>query len=347
LRILMKFRFVLLVAILALPFVLSQFSLKAEESCFDKSLHHTGQGMRYWYEAPGGFMDVTKIPYDDLDCKTCHVQSCDPCHTEPKDGQCTYSSEKAKSNETCTACHTREALTLKFGKEANALDVHFAKEMSCSGCHGPMDVHGEGKAFNSMRDPGAVDASCSSCHEVKDDIRAHQIHTENLDCAACHVKNTTACMNCHFDGFLATGSRKGMFFPLEKWTMLVNYEGKVTTGTVMSIVYKDNKFLLYAPYFSHSVQKKGRQCSDCHANAAALLMKEGKTVPMIELKEGKITHWEGVVPTVPEKLSYVYFNKSGDKWVPIKNDREVKVQFVGHGQPLSEEQLKKLYMTVK
>ena len=46
-------------------------------SFFQKSLHATGEGMRYWYEEQGGFMAVTKIRYAQLSCKNCHVQSCD------------------------------------------------------------------------------------------------------------------------------------------------------------------------------------------------------------------------------------------------------------------------------
>lgn len=38
-------------------------------SFFTKSLHFTGEGMRYWYEEAGGFMRITGIPYRDLDCK--------------------------------------------------------------------------------------------------------------------------------------------------------------------------------------------------------------------------------------------------------------------------------------
>jgi hypothetical protein len=45
----------------------------ADEYDLSKSLHYTGEGMRYWYEEPGGFMDVTRIPYNELDCSSCHV----------------------------------------------------------------------------------------------------------------------------------------------------------------------------------------------------------------------------------------------------------------------------------
>jgi hypothetical protein len=341
-RLLMGLPFLLIIVM-----VLPQLGVGADEPCFNKSLHYTGAGMRHWYETEGGFMDVTKIPYDDLDCKSCHVKSCDPCHVEKTEGACAYSAETAKKSETCLKCHTRENLTIQYGKGSNMLDVHFATGMACGDCHKSEDVHGQGKVYKSMRDPGAVGTECADCHEITDDIRAHKVHSKNVDCAACHIKNTTACMNCHFDGFLETGSRKGMFLPLEKWTFLVNYEGKVTTGTVMSLVYKDNKFLVYAPYFSHSVQKKGRECSDCHGNAAAALMKEGKSVPVMQFKDGKAVHWEGVIPAVPEKLSYAYLNKVDDKWVPIKNDRTATVQFAGYGKPLTEDQLKKLYMSIK
>ena len=53
-------------------------------SFFTNSLHYTGEGMRRWYEEEGGFMEITKIPYDQLNCKSCHVKSCDQCHLAKK-----------------------------------------------------------------------------------------------------------------------------------------------------------------------------------------------------------------------------------------------------------------------
>lgn len=319
----------------------------AEEPCFFRSLHHTGEGMRYWYEAPGGFMEITGIPYRELDCKNCHVESCDPCHAEKKDETCLYTTGKAKEMDTCLKCHSRERLTMTFSKQRNAPDVHFSKGMVCADCHKSKDVHGDGRSYASMRAPGAVGASCDDCHELSDDIRSHKVHKGKLDCSACHVENTTACMNCHFDGFLATGSRKGRFLPLQQWMLLINHEEKVTSGAAMSMVYKDKKFILYAPYFSHAIQAKGRVCGDCHANSAMKLLDAGKSVPMLEFRDGKAVHWEGVVPTVPDRLSYVYLNKVGDKWVPIEEKGETKIQFVGYGKPLTESQLKKLSMPLE
>jgi len=60
-----------------------------QQDCFSSSLHHTGEGMRYWYEAKDGFMTLTGIPYDKLACKQCHSKGCGDCHfKKTKDGIC-------------------------------------------------------------------------------------------------------------------------------------------------------------------------------------------------------------------------------------------------------------------
>lgn len=313
-----------------------------EESFFSKSLHHTGEGMRYWYEEQGGFMDVTGIPYDKLDCKSCHVKTCDACHTQKVGDTHFFSVVKAYDSDTCLACHSREGLTFKMGKEKGNLDVHVEKGMACANCHKGEDVHGNGTFHKSMRDVAAVKVSCTTCHTVNMEVDAHEVHGGSLDCSACHVDNTVACMNCHFDTFLETGSRKGTFFPMQSWTLLINYNGKVTSGTAMSLVYKDKKFILYTPYFTHAVNAKAKGCGECHANTAMKLIEEGKSVPMMAFKDGKVVNWEGVVPVAPDKLEWVYLNKKGDKWVPIETKEAAKVQFVGYGTPLTKDQLEKL-----
>ena len=314
-----------------------------EESFFSKSLHHTGEGMRYWYEEQGGFMDITKIPYNELDCKNCHVKNCDACHAQKIGDTSLFSVAKAYNmDETCLPCHSREGLTFKMGREKGNLDVHIDKGMVCANCHKGEDVHGNGTLHKTMRDVQAVKVSCATCHTADKEIVAHDVHGDKLDCSACHVDNTIACMNCHFDTFLETGSRKGNFFPMQDWTLLINYNGKVTAATAMSMVYKDEKFVLYAPYFTHAIKAKGKNCVECHANPAMKLIQDGKSVPMMAFKDGKVVNWEGVAPVVPEKLEWVYLNKVGDKWVAIENDEAEKVQFVGYGTPLTKEQLESL-----
>jgi hypothetical protein len=313
-----------------------------EKSFFSDSLHHTGEGMRYWYEEKGGFMDITNIPYEELDCKSCHIKTCDACHTQKIGETCLFTVNKAYEMDTCLSCHSRENLTFNMGKQKGNLDVHIERGMVCANCHKGEDVHGSGKSHHSMRDIGAVKVSCTTCHAADMEITAHEVHESKLDCSACHVDNTTACMNCHFDTFLKTGSRKGTFFPLQNWTLLINYNGKVTAATAMSLVYKDKKFMLYAPYFTHAVDAKAKTCGECHDNSAMKLIEGGKSVPMMSFKDGKVVNWEGVVPVVPDKLDWVYLNKVGDKWVPIENDDAAKIQFVVYGTSLTKEQLEKM-----
>jgi len=317
-----------------------------EQSFFEKSLHYTGEGMRYCYEREDGLMSITGIPYKELDCKNCHVRTCDACHAEQKGKEFLYTNAKAKEMKTCLQCHSREGLTFKLGKEKGNLDVHVAQGMSCADCHKGEDVHGDGNFYKSMRAPDALKVSCVTCHTVDRTIEAHVVHGEKLDCAACHVSNTVSCMNCHFDTFLKTGSRKGTFFPMQSWLLLINYEGKVTSGTAMSIVSKNKKFIVYAPYFTHAIQKKGRECGQCHATAAMELIGKGKSVPMMVFKDGKVENWNGVAPAVHEKLKWVYLNKEGDTWVPLKSKAPAQVQW-WYGKPLTEEQIKKLRESYK
>jgi len=319
---------------------------KNDRSCFSQSLHYTGEGMRYWYEEPNGLMSLTAIPYDQLSCKNCHVKSCDTCHAEKKEGKCTYGLQKARQMETCLACHTRTKAVFAAGKEQGALDVHIAAGMVCTDCHKAGDVHGDGQFRHSMRDDGAVAVSCTSCHDPNElkKVRDHKVHRRaKLDCTACHVSNSVTCLNCHIDSFIKTKTKKGNFLPpSQDWLLLINYKDKVTAGTVQTAVYKDKKFIAYAPYFTHSIQKEARKCKDCHRNEATRLIKEGKSIPMAEFKDGQMVSFKGVVPLVPDKLTWDFLKKDGDKWVRIDSNEPAKVQFVGHGRPLTEKQLKKM-----
>ena len=77
-------------------------------------------------------------------------------------------------------------------------------------------------------------------------------------------------------------------------------------------------------------------------------MSKGNTVTVVDFKNGKVVPWKGVVPVVPDKLNWVYLNKIGkNKWVPVKDDRDAKVQFAAYGKPLTNEQFEKLAKDVK
>lgn len=318
------------------------------KSCFYSSLHHAGEGMRYWYEENGGFMDVTGIPYSNLDCKNCHIKSCEQCHAVKEGDKCSYSLKKAKDTQTCLTCHSRAKVTFKLCREKKTLDVHIANGMGCVDCHKGDDVHGDGTFYKTMRDEGAVKVACKNCHEDKGDIRSHTVHKGKLDCAACHIANTTSCLNCHFDKFIEEGTRKGNFFPpCQDWVILVNYKGKVTSGNVQTLLYKDKKFVTYAPYFTHAVQSKARECKDCHANKAVKRLRRGKSIQMAKFKENHMISWNGVVPLVVDKLKWDFAYKKGDKWIGFKSKEKTVVQLSCYAEPLTPEQLKKLAIPYK
>jgi hypothetical protein len=349
---------VVMILALALSLVTCTSSRATEPPCpclwsfYNQSLHFTGNGMRYWYEEPNGFMSITNIPYNQLDCKSCHVRSCDECHAIQNGPAMQFSKRKTKDMNTCMKCHSREGLTFKFDKAADDLDVHIAADMVCADCHYQCDVHGDGRFKPSMRHPypKGVCASCKGCHVYQKkpspvfdpNTPSHKTHGDKLNCSACHVTNTMVCYNCHFDSALKTG-KKGNFVPVKDWLLLMNYNGQVTSGSVMTLVYQDKKFIAYVPYFTHSVSPEGRSCKDCHRNKAVLQIEKGHTVPVMDFKNGKVAPWKGVVPLIPDKLQWVYLNKIGEnKWVPIEDGKKAKVQFAAYGKPLTKEQLDKL-----
>jgi hypothetical protein len=322
---------------------------KNQETCFSKSLHYTAEGMRYWYEKDDGLKSITNVPYNQLSCQNCHVKSCDVCHASKQDQKCSYSVEKAKDMETCLTCHARAKATFEVGKNKGCLDVHIAAGMVCADCHKGQDVHGDGTFYHSMRDEGAVKAECTTCHTPKaEEIRPHTVHRDKLDCAACHVSNSMSCLNCHIANFAKTGTKEGNFLPpVQDWLLLVNYKGKITAGSAQTAVYNDKKFIAYAPYFTHAIQAKAKDCADCHGNAAMKLIQQGQSVPMAEFKDGKMVSWQGVVPLVPDQLQWSFLDKVGNEWVPIQNDQPTKIQLVGYGEPLTEEQIKKMGIPFK
>jgi len=319
-------------------------------SSFTRSLHFTGNGMKYWYQEPNGFMSLTGIPYENLGCKSCHVKSCDTCHAMEKKGRVIFSSSKAKKIQTCFQCHTREKLTFKKDKAKGKLDVHRKAGMVCADCHNQYEIHGDGKRHLSMRDSGVPRTNCRDCHtetesgkiQYNGDLLSHRIHGNKLDCAACHVSGSMTCYNCHFDSVLKSGHKKGNFVPIKSWTLLINYNGQVTSGSVMTIVYQDKKFVAYVPYFSHSVSSKGRTCQDCHGNKAVTTIEKKGKIDVVGYKDGQITSHEGVVPVVPEKLEWTFFDKTKKGWRPIKSKSKVNTQFAVYGKPLNQQQYQML-----
>lgn len=335
--------------------VLAEMNSQCLTSFFTKSLHFTGQGMHYWYEKEGGFKALTGISYRELDCNRCHVKSCDTCHSKSQNGKAVFSKSKALGMNTCMPCHGGQGLTFRFDGERKRLDVHVAAGMVCADCHGGSDVHGDGQSRNSMRETGAVEAHCTNCHVDQEskssaydpESISHSLHRESLDCAACHVQNSMACYNCHFDRYLETQKREGNFVPMNSWMLLVNYEGKVTSGSVMTLTYKDRNFIAYFPYFTHSVTARGRDCNACHRNRAVLQMEKDQSVTVVDFRDGKLVPWRGVVPWIEGGLEWTFLDRTEDGWQPVSEKAPPHVQRAGYADPLTEEQYEILKQEVR
>jgi hypothetical protein len=320
---------------------------KKSGDCFYlNSLHYTTRGMAYWYDkANGGLETLTGIPYSSpkLDCLNCHVKSCDVCHKTGEGEKVSYSLKAAQNQETCLKCHKREKTIMKLDKDANLEDVHFGRQMQCKNCHTARDVHGDGKEYNSMKQPGALDAKCENCHKSVKETTSHNIHREKLDCKACHVRHVVSCSNCHMGTLV--NEKKRVDIKLSGWVFLMNYNGKVTSATTQNFVVPDNKtFIMFAPQNSHSVMKEGRKCGDCHGTEIVKQVQKGK-LTLTWLENNILKNIKGVIP-VTDSADYecVYQDFKDDKWIPIVNAPKPVVHYAGYGTPLTKEQLRKLAM---
>jgi len=314
-----------------------------ECSFFDTSLHKTGEGMRYWYEEEGGFMEITGIPYKELGCKHCHVKSCDQCHAEEAGDQTMrFSVDKSRKSDTCLVCHVRATAAMGFDKQAGFTDVHFGAGMACADCHKGKDVHGDGKFRHSMRAVDSVNVGCEDCHPREDlsDEDYHTVHDGKLHCNACHVTGSMTCNNCHFDEFLRTGVKKGKSIPSKSWVLLVNYQGQVTSGNAQTLTGKGKTFVAYAPYYTHSVTKQGRTCDACHGSEHVKTIVDGKSVKITDFVDGTLVPAEGIIPLVPGQIEWAWLDMGENKpWTKMQNPPKPQVQIVGYGKPLTEEQI--------
>ena len=335
---------------------------KVEEvkKVFATSLHYTRKGKETFYSAEnGGFEKLTGIPIEKLGCKKCHAKTkadgtpikaeeyepdCYDCHKTPGD---------EVSDEVCLGCHGRQAVEIKLGKKMPELfsDVHRKAGLKCVDCHSAEDVHGDGKEYNSMLE-GAIKAKCENCHELARNA-AHLIHRDKVDCKACHVKTVIACYNCHLDS-LVEAHVKRPYAPLGGFKILMNFDGKVTSATLMALKYENKTFYVVAPFFSHTVTKDV-SCTDCHDSKALKEYDEtGKIVLTKWNESSKKLEWKkGVIPLVPdwrEAFILDFLEYKADPHTPMKPfDQNWTYLKTGadltqilYGEPLTEEQLKSL-----
>jgi len=319
--------------------------------CFSTSLHHTGEGMRHWYEAEDGFMQITKTPYDELSCKNCHAKGCGTCHLKTTETGSIYSVKKASRAKTCLKCHAREKATISLDLISNCKDVHRSNYLTCVDCHSHQEIHGNGTAHKSMRADNAMSASCTNCHtETSREYPAipatssHDLHMDSLACNACHVQNTMACYNCHFGELEKTKSKpKSFTTKVKDFLLLVKYKGKITSGTLQTLVGKNNEpFICYVPYFTHSITKNARKCQDCHATEASQTLAAEKPFRPAVVKNGTLEFYKGVIPLVPDLLDWPFLEKKEGRWVEFIPDKAPLVQMAVYAEPFSQEELEAL-----
>ncbi|MDH4197373.1 MAG: cytochrome c3 family protein [Candidatus Aminicenantes bacterium] len=311
-----------------------------EKNFYETSLHATARGLAYWYaKEQGGLEKLTGVPITKLNCLDCHVQSCDACHAKEVAGVLVYSTEQARSQEACIACHGIG--DVKAAKEKNlAVDVHFEQGMKCLDCHSVREVHGDGKAYNSYRDEGVLDVRCEKCHENLSDVPSHKVHGAKLDCNVCHIKELPSCHNCHFETRVKEGTSESL--PLKDAFFLVNSRGKVTLATCLTFVWEKKTQVEFSPSFPHTVVKRGRTCEDCHATRILKDIK-ARTFRLGSYEQGEFRNAAGVVPVI-EGLSWKlpFFNRVDGRWVPIPDAAEPVIQYSGYCTPLSPGQFKNL-----
>lgn len=309
---------------------------------FTNSLHAMGNGMKHWYsKEQGGVEKIFEVPYDKMSCSNCHAKSCEACHRKKDNEKGGYILESVQSDEVCLKCHFVENAELeKLNKEDSPADVHFRKGMKCMDCHTAREMHGDGKHYDTFQQPGAMDTRCENCHQELTEKESHKVHGNKLSCNSCHLRNIPTCYNCHLDPKTKEG--KSVSPQLSGLLFLVNHKDQVTAANLHTFVAKDKIMIVFSPFFSHSVMKEGRICTDCHNTKILRDIKNNDFYP-VTWENGKLKNVKGVIPVLEKaNWNFVYLKNENDKWIPLENPAVTELNYSGFCTPLTREQLNKL-----
>jgi hypothetical protein len=308
---------------------------------YDKSLHASSRGLMHGYaKENGGLEGLTGIPFTQTACNGCHVRSCDTCHAAGDATKMSYSIATARSEAACYKCHnlkSRKAAIENPGSPDS--DVHFAKGMKCMQCHTAREIHGDGVEYASLRAPGAMDARCENCHQNVQ-CASSKIHGGKLDCNACHARDVNSCYNCHFETRIR--ENKSVSLPLTDTVFLVNYAGKVTTATLHTFIYQNRTLIAFAPFFSHSVTRKPRQCGECHGTSLLAAMQSG-SLKLVTWDGKELKNQRGVVPVIDGyNWNFPFLNYEKGQWVAAPEAAPPLVNYSGYSSPMTAAQLEKM-----
>jgi hypothetical protein len=324
---------------------------------FETSLHKTRVGKPRHYNAEyGGFEALTGVDYDTLACKGCHdplngttpvpyEPSCFDCHRDTDQDADSNAFNDKVPEATCLGCHSRQN-----AEKTMLTDVHRALGMVCMDCHSKQEMHGDGTAYESLEEPGALKVSCTQagCHNTGDlttrigkgngknrtqvgvSARAVEFHSQHLattDCSACHVQSVVACDSCHFDSEVVGKKRYYRQIPQTGFKFLMNKDGKVRTATYQALTWgssdpavDDVSFYVLAPYVAHSIGDgtgtgTGPKvtCEDCHVYEAKAGSLTGNAALISYLDTGSIqaNRWE------PETVDDGNANTHGKLLAPV------------------------------
>lgn len=323
------------------------------------SLHATRQGKATFYSADnGGFGALTGLAIESLWCQKCHGNSradgtpihsniyqpdCSDCHITPGD---------AVAEAVCLKCHDRRRI-----ERTHFSDVHRDRGMTCMDCHTTREMYGDGTPYQSMMEPGAMDATCEACHAEVPDTTSHYLHSSRVHCSACHAQAVVACYNCHFQRDAGGGSptthvrtilREFMFLARDATT------GQVHTATMVPLVWEDSSFVLITPYASHTITAKGRPCDVCHYSDAVQEYRESGqiTVTRWDTDESELILPRGVIPIPPDWREAMQFDfiqylrhpalpeDDPGQWAFLKSGADLMQMM--YAEPLNTEQMKRL-----
>lgn len=305
-----------------------------EDSFYSRSLHYTNRGIEFLYsKEQGGLERITGLTATELGClkSKCHVRSCDACHRQETGGQAAYSAARAKSEEACQRCHP-------VAKDDP--DLHFRRGMKCMGCHSKREIHGDGTRYDTYMQPGALDTRCEKCHPKPPASASHKVHRGKLECQTCHTLETVTCFNCHVGERQSSG--KDVQIEKKDLLFLVNRGGKVTTANFLSYVSGRKTMITVAPYFFHSVTKKGRACPDCHASENVRQVNAG-TLTLASWQNGDLAAARGVIPVMEGmRWNVAFLDRRDGQWVPLADPEPPLIQFSGYCSPLTPAQMGKL-----
>lgn len=322
----------------------------APARAFPISLHATAQGMKTWYGGQQmGFELLTGIPYERLSCKSCHEPAltggCASCHDGPTPSS--GARPDASLGGVCGDCHSRQT-----AEAAYFSDVHREAGMDCLTCHTREDVMGDGVAYASMLEDGAIDATCETCHADLAKNPYHDVHAETVDCSSCHVQSVVSCYNCHFETELQL-DRKVAYAQFRDWVFLMNRNGKVQAANLQAVMYGDHTFVALAPFYAHTISRNARECLDCHGNAAVRdYLDDGvMDVAWWDESTGGLRHLQGVVPVPPDYRTALRFDfvdldgPGGTAWSFLESGPDaIQILF---GEPLTESQMESLALTAR